>query len=78
MSTNCTQLDEMTEPEKIAYVSNLMEHIQKRQAQQQAYLDRRAARGSSTPTDDLYKQYILLDDAILEVFKRLVSEPVSS
>lgn len=73
MSTNCRTLDDMTEPEAREYVALLIERIKERQKEQQAYLDRRAGRGSRTPTDALYEQYIQLDSAILEVLHRLLS-----
>ncbi len=75
MSTNCRTLDEMTEAEAIEYVKLLIERIQERQKEQEHYLARRASRGTRTPTDALYEQYIQLDSAIVEVLKRLVTTP---
>ncbi len=73
MSTNCRSLDDMNESEARDYCQHLIERIKDRQKQQEAYLARRASRGSETPTDTLYRDYIMLDEAIVEVLRRLIS-----
>ncbi len=71
MSTNCRTLDEMSEAEAIEYVKLLIERIKVRQVQQEAYLGHH----QETPTDSMYRDSIMLDDAVLEVLNRLVATP---
>lgn len=70
MSTNCRPLDEMNESEARDYVRHLIGHIERRKAEQKEYQTWQDGRG--TPTEAQIAQSGLLDDAILEVLKRLV------
>jgi hypothetical protein len=75
MSTNCRTLDEMTEAEAIEYVKLLIERLERRTSNWQAILDRRAARGEHVLFDESVEQHIQLDSAIVEVLKRLTTNP---
>lgn len=49
-------LDSMTPAEARFWLASLRERLQQKMARERAYLDRRAARGTHTPTDDAYKE----------------------
>jgi len=60
-------LSEMTDEEAIEWVRELAARLRKKQARERAYLDRRAARGTHTPTDYAYEEDQLLENDLLEV-----------
>jgi division protein CdvB (Snf7/Vps24/ESCRT-III family) len=72
MSTNCRSLDDMNESEAIAYVKHLIEQVQHRLVEQNAYLEH-YEQGVRAHTYPLVERYIQLDEAIVEVLQRLIS-----
>ncbi len=59
--------------EQLAWINTRREQLRKKQARERAYLDRRAARGTHTPTDDAYEADALLENDLLEALDLLES-----
>ena len=55
-------ISEMSSEELVAWIRTTRAALQQKLARERAYRDRRAARGTHTPTDDAYEQ-----DQVLEV-----------
>ena len=53
------------------YADDLTERLKRKQARERAYLDRRAARGTHTPTDEAYEQDQILEDELLKVLEMM-------
>ena len=49
-------INQMTDEELRTWIRTTRAALQKKLARERAYLDRRAARGTHTPTDDAYEQ----------------------
>lgn len=56
-------LSEMTREEITLWIQGTRVHLQEKKAREKNYIDRRAARGTHTPTDEAYMrdQYLLED-----------------
>ena len=68
-------LDEMTPGELRTWIVVTRSALQKKMARERAYLDRRAARGTFTPTDGAYEAYQRLEADLVEMlheFERVV------
>jgi hypothetical protein len=65
--TTRSALSEMTPDERRAWIGSTRAALQKKKARERAYLDRRAARGTSTPTDEAYEADQLLEADLLEM-----------
>jgi len=66
----------MTLDELRAWIGSTRSALQKKMARERAYLDRRAARGTYTPTDEAYAADQLLEAdllAMLDEFEQLAS-----
>jgi len=57
--------------DQLAWIAERRAQLQKKQQRERAYLDRRAARGAHTPTDDAYEADALLEDELLEALDLL-------
>jgi len=57
----------MTPDELRAWIGSTRAALQKKMARERAYLDRRARRGTHTPTDEAYKTDQLLEAYLLEM-----------
>lgn len=57
--------------DQIAWIEIRRAQLLKKQARERAYLDRRAARGTHTPTDDAYEADSLLESELLEALDLL-------
>jgi hypothetical protein len=69
-------LNEMTPDDLRAWIGRTRAALQKKQARERAYLDRRAARGTSTATDEAYEADQLLEADQLDMlneFERYVA-----
>jgi hypothetical protein len=64
-------LSDMTPEEGVAYLGQLMERLRRKQQRERAYLDRRAARGTHTPTDEVYEQDQVLENELLSLLEDL-------
>ena len=67
----------MTAAEICAWIQTTRAALQQKMQRERAYLDRRAARGTSTPTDEAYAQDQLLEAeivALLDAFEHHVNE----
>jgi hypothetical protein len=67
-------INEMTDEQLSAWVQATRTALQQKMQRERAYLDRRAARGTHTPTDDAYEHDQLLEADLLA----LVSEMAAS
>ena len=47
--------EDMTPQEALAHIGTIRARLVAKQTRERAYLDRRAARGTHTPTDDVYE-----------------------
>ena len=69
-------INEMTPDVLRAWIGYTRTTLQKKMARERAYLDRRAARGTYTPTDEAYAADLLLEAdllAMLDEFEQLAS-----
>jgi hypothetical protein len=57
--------------DQLAWIDARRSQLLKKQARERAYLDRRAARRTHTPTDDAYEADSLLEDELLEALDLL-------
>ena len=64
-------LGEMTPDQARLYLGGLRERLQKKMARERAYLDRRAARGTHTPTDDAYEDDQQLEAELLDLLDEI-------
>ncbi len=60
-------ITEMTPDELRAWIGSTRAALQKKMARERAYLDRRAARGTYTPTDEAYEADQLLEADLLDM-----------
>jgi hypothetical protein len=58
-------LNQMTQGDLRAWIGSTRAALQKKMARERAYLDRRAARGTFTPTDEAYEADQLLEADLL-------------
>jgi hypothetical protein len=57
--------------EQLAWIAERRTRLQQKQARERAYLDRRAARGTRTPTDDAYEADQILENELFEALDLL-------
>ena len=57
--------------DQLAWIDARRSQLLKKQARERAYLDRRAARGTHTPTDDAYEADATLESELLEALDLL-------
>jgi hypothetical protein len=57
----------MTPDEARAWLGSLRERLQQKMGRERAYLDRRAGRGTHTPTDDAYEDDQQLEAELLDL-----------
>ncbi len=57
--------------DQLAWIAERRAQLQKKQQRERAYLDRRAARGAHTPTDDAYEADALLENDLFEALDLL-------
>jgi hypothetical protein len=61
----------LTLADQLAWISIRRTQLRQKQQRERAYLDRRAARGAHTPTDDAYEADAILEDDLLEALDLL-------
>ncbi len=64
-------LNQMAPDEVRAWVRATRSALQQKQQRERAYLDRRAARGTSTPTDEAYERDQLLEADVLALLDEM-------
>ncbi len=64
-------LSQMTPEEIHAWIQQTRDALQRKMRRERAYLDRRAARGTYTPTDEAYEQDQLLEADILTLLDEM-------
>jgi hypothetical protein len=65
------QINEMTRDEMRAWIRATRTALQKKMQREQAYLDRRALRGTYTPTDEAYEQDQRLEADLLAILNEM-------
>lgn len=65
--------NDMTPDEARAYLSGLIVALEKKRARERAYLDRRARRGTHTPTDDAYEADQELETDLLALLNEMLT-----
>lgn len=66
--------DLMTPKEGQRWLEGLRDQLARKQQRERAYLDRRAARGTHTPTDDAYEADQVLESELISLLDRLLEE----
>ncbi|GHO72616.1 hypothetical protein KSD_03870 [Ktedonobacter sp. SOSP1-85] len=66
--------DLMTPEEGQRWLEGLRDQLVRKQQRERAYLDRRAARGTHTPTDDAYEADQILERELISLLDRLLEE----
>ncbi|GHO77032.1 hypothetical protein KSD_48030 [Ktedonobacter sp. SOSP1-85] len=66
--------DMMTPEEGQRWLEGLRDQLVRKQQRERAYLDRRAARGTHTPTDDAYEADQILESELISLLDRLLEE----
>jgi hypothetical protein len=70
--------EDMTPQEGMAWIASLRARLLRKQQRERAYLDRRAARGTHTPTDEAYENDQVLESELItfldELAERLAKE----
>jgi hypothetical protein len=67
-------LDTMTTEEGIAWLIGMKERLERKQQRERNYLDRRAKRGTYTPTDEAYEQDQVLETELLALLDGLIKQ----
>lgn len=70
-SGNVVPLAILAVADQLAWISTRRMQLLKKQARERAYLDRRAARGAHTPTDEVYEADAILETELLEALDLL-------
>jgi hypothetical protein len=72
------RMQDMTPEEGIAWIASLRERLVRKQQRERDYLNRRAARGTRTPTDEAYENDQVLESELItfldELAERLAKE----
>jgi propanediol dehydratase small subunit len=66
-------LADMTQLDMCQHLEDMQARLQAKQKRERAYLDRRAARGTDTPTDEAYRRDQVLEDELLEMIAFVLS-----
>lgn len=59
-------LASLAQVDQLAWIAERRSQLRQKQQRERAYLDRRAARGTHTPTDDAYEADAILESELLE------------
>ncbi len=70
--TSHKPLSELSRAETITWLESLRSRLEQKQQRERAYLDRRAARGTHTPTDDTYQADQGLETELLTLLDELL------
>ncbi len=66
------KLQDMKPNEVTQYTWDLHRRLAAKKQRERDYLDRRASRGTHTPTDDVYENDQILEDEILSILEELI------
>src|SRR5690242_7268865 len=66
------RLADLTCQETVAYLQQLIDRLTQKQIRERAYLDRRAARGTHTLTDEAYEADQILEEELLALLGDLL------
>jgi hypothetical protein len=64
----------MNQLEACQHLESLQTRLLAKQKREKAYLDRRATRGTHTPTDEAYEADQALEDELLEMIAHMLNE----
>jgi hypothetical protein len=64
-------LVDLSHEETLVWLQNVRERLELKMQRERAYLDRRAARGTHTPTDDVYEADQVLEAELLAILDEL-------
>lgn len=67
-------LDKMTADEGLDWLIGMKERLERKQQRERDYLDRRASRGTHTPTDEAYAQDQVLEAELLTLLDGLIDQ----
>ena len=70
---NAVPLATLTLAEQLAQIDNLRTRLGQKRQREQDYLDRRAARGTRTPTDEAYERDAMLEHELMEALDLLAT-----
>ncbi len=65
-------LDKMTPDEARVWLRGVRERLTRKMQRERAYLNRRAARGRATPTDEAYEADLILEQELLTLVENLL------
>lgn len=65
-------LDAMNPDEAWLYLIQLRDRLTQKQGRERTYLDRRARRGISTPTDEVYEADQMLETELIDLLEELI------
>ena len=71
LPTTSAPLSSLTLTEQLAWIADRRARLHQKQARERDYLDRRAARGTHTPTDDAYEADAILENDLFEALDLL-------
>lgn len=69
---SATPLAALSLTEQLAWIAERRDRLAAKQARERAHLDRRAGRGTHTPTDDAYEADQVLEGELIEILDLLV------
>jgi hypothetical protein len=64
-------LMDLSQQEAITWIQGVRARLEHKMQRERAYLDRRAARGTHTPTDDAYEEDQVLETELLAILDEL-------
>ena len=65
---------QMTPEEGITWIDGLRVRLSRKKQRERAYLSRRAARGTHTPTDDAYEEDQALETELIDLLNEIAQE----
>jgi hypothetical protein len=69
--TSHKSLADLSHEETLTWLQNVRERLERKMQRERAYLDRRAARSTHTPTDDAYEGDQVLEVELLAILDEL-------
>ena len=64
-------LADLSHEETLTWIQNVRERLERKMQRERAYLDRRASRGTHTPTDEAYEADQVLEAELLAILDEL-------
>jgi hypothetical protein len=66
-------LADLSHEETVTWIQNVRERLERKMQRERAYLDRRTARGTHTPTDEAYEADQVLEAELLAILDELAN-----